>query len=287
MAVFSIPAAQPPVSSPRLPSPMVLGAILSVLAAMAYFGLLVDLRLPAIALATIAAVGIAALISGLAGFAFSAICGAIVFQFRHDPVATVQILLVCSLCNQILCVWRLRAGIRLRAVVPFLLGGLLGVPTGVFLLLHLAARDYVIGLGVLLAGYGLYMFMRPPLRVARQRHVWDAAAGFLGGVMGGFAATPGAPVAIWCGTKGWEKMAQRAVVQPYIVVVQIVGLVSIALLHPPTMPHAGIPSLAWFCMPAGLLGTWWGFTLGRKITDRQFSRLVNALLIVSGLGLLV
>lgn len=287
MSAYSVPAAPPPLLPKARPvSPLLLGGVLSVLAAGAYLGMLADLRVPTIALATVAAVGIAALISGLAGFAFSAICGAIVFQFRHDPVETVQIMLLCSLVNQMLCVWRLGSSIRPRAMRPFLMGGLIGVPAGAFLLLHLAPHDYLIGLGVLLSGYGLTMLVRPPLRIARQRDLWDAMSGFAGGVMGGFAATPGAPVAIWCGTKGWDKMAQRAVVQPYIVVVQIAGLVSIALLHPPGVPHPGVPALAWLCVPLGLLGTWWGFTLGRTITDRQFGRLVNVLLIVSGLGLL-
>ncbi len=47
-----------------------------------------------------AAVFAASLLSSLAGFAFSALCGAMLFQFRHDPVTVVQIGLLCSLANQ-------------------------------------------------------------------------------------------------------------------------------------------------------------------------------------------
>lgn len=59
--------------------------------------------------------------------------------------------------------------------------------------------------------------------------------------MRGFPATPGAS---WCGTKGWDKLAQRGVVQPCIAVLQVVGLASIALLHSPDAPHPGAPRLA-------------------------------------------
>ena len=42
---------------------------------------------------------LAALMSSIAGFAFSAICGAMLFRWAGDPVQTVQIMLACSIAN--------------------------------------------------------------------------------------------------------------------------------------------------------------------------------------------
>lgn len=39
-------------------------------------------------------VGVAAMVSGIAGFAFSAICGAMLFQFHHDTVGVVGTMLI-------------------------------------------------------------------------------------------------------------------------------------------------------------------------------------------------
>lgn len=262
-----------------------MAAAVSIGAAGLYLLILAGQGATPLGLGTIAAVGAASLLSGIAGFAFSALCGAIVFQFRHDAVAVVQIMLVCSLANQALCLLLLRKAIRLKTLTPFILGGLFGVPIGVWLLLRIAGHHYDLALGLLLAAYGLYMLVRPPLRLDARSMLADMVSGLIGGVMGGFAATPGAPVAIWCATKGWDKTAQRVVVQPYILVMQIVGLVSIGLMGTSGGPGPGIPSLALLCIPLGLLGTAWGFDIAKRMTDSQFGRAVNLLLIASGIGL--
>ena len=113
------------------------------------------------------------------------------------------------------------------------------------------------------------------------------AAGLIGGLAGGFAATPGAPISVWCATKGWDKIRQRAVFQPIILVLQILALTLIAAAHAHGLGHGlgSIPSEAWACVPAGLAGTWWGLACYRKLSDRQFAIAINLLLIASGAGL--
>jgi uncharacterized membrane protein YfcA len=262
-------------------------AALSVLLMAAYLGMLSESGLSASGIATVAAVGIAALTSGIAGFAFSAICGAMLFQFRHDTVGVVETMLICSIANQAMSVWLLRHQIRLPPLTPFLIGGMIGVPVGVWLLLHLNVQTFKLGLGVLLVAYSSYMLLRRPITLQRTSRTSDVVAGFVGGMTGGFAATPGAAVSIWCGMKGWDKARQRAVFQPVILAMQFVALASIAALHTKGAPSVAIPPLAWACVPAGLLGTWWGMALFKRLTDIQFAKVVNVLLIVSGIGLLV
>ena len=262
-------------------------AALTVFALAAYAESLSGFGATGAMLATVAAVGVAALLSGIAGFAFSAICGAMLFQFRHDTVGVVQIMLICSIANQSLSVWELRRDILPVAVAPFLAGGLIGVPTGVWLLLHLDASTYVRALGAVLFAYGAYMLMRSPILLRRSPLMGDIAAGFFGGMTGGFAATPGAVVSIWCGMKGWDKVRQRAVFQPFILLMQLVALASIAMMHRHGASGFAIPRVAWACVPAGLVGTWWGLACFRRLTDRQFAVAINLLLIASGVGLVL
>jgi hypothetical protein len=251
----------------------------------AYFAALDSLGWPGSALATVAIVGLSALLSGIAGFAFSALCGAMLFHFRQDTVAVVQILLICSSANQAMSVWALRRAIRARGLLPFLLGGLAGVPAGTWLLLHLDPWAYVKGLGAILLLYGAAMLVRRPIVLARPPLAGDVLSGFLGGRAGGFAATPGAPVSIWCGIKGWDQIGQRAVFQPFILLTQLVAMASLATMDPGGAAAASIPPLAWACVPAGLLGTWRGLACFRRLGDRQFAVAINLLLIVSGAGL--
>jgi uncharacterized membrane protein YfcA len=269
----------------RIP-PVAWLATLSLVGMLSYAVLLLHLHLPPPAVATVAVIGLAALLSGIAGFAFSAICGAMLFHFRHDTVGVVETMLICSIANQAMSVWMLRQEIRLLPLAPFLLGGVVGVPVGVWLLLHLDGVTFKAVLGVLLAVYGFYMLVRRPITLARTSRASDVVSGFFGGLTGGFAATPGAPVSIWCGMKGWDKARQRGVFQPFILLMQFVALAAIAVMHAKGGPNVGIPPLAWACVPAGLLGTWWGMALFKRLTDRQFGKAVNLLLIASGIGLL-
>jgi hypothetical protein len=72
-------------------------------------------------------------------------------------------------------------------------------------------------MGVGLVCYGLYMLMRRPARLGSgPSPTADALAGALGGLTGPLAAFPGAGVTIWCSMRGWDKVGQRAVYQPYI-----------------------------------------------------------------------
>src|SRR5437763_17041384 len=45
----------------------------------------------------LAAVFVASTLSSIAGFAFSAICGAVLFHMRGKPVHTVQVMMVCRI----------------------------------------------------------------------------------------------------------------------------------------------------------------------------------------------
>jgi hypothetical protein len=252
-----------------------------------YVGLFVVLREPSAAQLTTAAVFAASLLSSLAGFAFSALCGAMLFQFRHDPVVVVQIMLLCSLANQSLSVWMLRRDIDWRRLRPFLLPGATGVLCGVFALLHLQVDTYMRVLGWILVAYGSFTLVRRPITLRRTGSIGDAISGFFGGLLGGLAATPGAPVSVWCATKGWDKTRQRALYQPFIMIMQVVALLAIPAMRAGGSAHAGFPSMVYLYVPAGMIGTAIGFAWFRRMSSRQFHIAVNILLAVSGAGLLL
>lgn len=230
------------------------------------------------------AIFFASALSSVAGFAFSAICGAILFHLMTGQVRIVEIMMICSIAIQALSVWTLRSAIDWRVLPAFLAGGLLGLPIGVWLLLHLSQHAYVQGMGVALMLYGGYMLFRKPIHLHRDfGALGDAAAGLIGGVTGGLAGFPGALVTIWCGVKGWDKRRQRGVYQPFILIMQIAALCAIHLMRP--QGSSGLDPAAWAYVPAALLGTWCGLALFTRLTDRQFRVAVNLLLIVSGIGL--
>jgi uncharacterized protein len=233
--------------------------------------------------AAIAAVLIAATLGSIVGFGFAPLCAAMLLPLIRDPVQVVMILLLGSIAIQSLSVWTLRRFIDWRSLLPFLAGGVLGLPAGIYLLLHLHPSDYVRVLGGILVMYGAYMLFRRPMTV-RSRPVHDVIVGAAGGVMGGLAAFPSAFVAVWCSTKGWDKVRQRGVYQPFILIMQALALVMLRYAVPDSSGR-GLGPVAWTFVPAALLGTCCGLAIFRCLSDRQFAAAVNLLLIAAGLGL--
>lgn len=235
--------------------------------------------------AALAAVGmaifLAALVSSIAGFAFSALAGAPLLFLLGDPVRVVLTMVVCSIAIQSYCVFALRRSIQWRTLGPFVAAGMLGVPVGVWLLIRIPPAVFGVGLGIFLTAYGLYMLFRgaPPKRPGTWRS--DALAGALGGLTGGLCGFPGAFVTIWCGMRGWTKEQQRAVYQPYILVMQLAALAYLGFQAPETI---GLNAFVLY-VPLALMGASLGLAVFRRLSTRQFTLAVNALLLVSGIAL--
>lgn len=232
------------------------------------------------------AVFLASTLSSIAGFAFSAICGAMLFHLLDNPVMVVQVMIVCSIAIQFFSVMTLRNTIEWKHLGRFLTGGVAGLPLGVFLLTHLTVAHYMKIIGLFLVAYGCYMLLRRPASKVFARPIGDYVAGFLGGLTGGFAAFPGAFVTIWCGWKGWSKDRQRGVYQPFILIMQVLALGLITLVQSSHSLRGAIDFSTLSYVPGAVLGTWCGIAIFRRLSDRQFASAVNVLLIVSGIGLL-
>lgn len=233
--------------------------------------------------AALAAIFVASLVSSITGFAFSAVAGAILFHLHDDPVRIVSIMIACSIANQAAMTWTLRRNIDWGGLPPYFAGGALGLPIGVWTLLHASRMLYTHVLGGFLLIFGSYMLLRRAMVVRRQPVIADVVAGFLGGITGGAAGFPSAFVTIWCGMKGWDKARQRAVTQPFILIMQVTGLLAISLVRRSYAGSASMTPSDLIFIPFSLLGTSLGLALYRRLTDAQFGRAVNILLVISGL----
>jgi uncharacterized membrane protein YfcA len=68
---------------------------------------------------------------------------------------------------------------------------------------------------------------------------------------------------------------------------QPVSLVFIYLMRPPSLSATQLDFKTFAFIPAALLGTWLGLRIFKRLSDCQFEIAVNALLIVSGIGLIL
>jgi uncharacterized membrane protein YfcA len=142
---------------------------------------------------------------------------------------------------------------------------------------------YVVLLGVFLLLYSLYgLFRRSSFAIANRVGAWASIlVGALGGITGPIAAFPGAFITIWCGMTDWEKERQRALYQPYILVMQVLALLALGVLRPPTVTPI---TLLQYALPA-IVGAYLGLRVFSSLTAKQFNKVVNIFLFIAGAGL--
>ncbi len=218
------------------------------------------------------------LAAGLAGFAFSAISGAILFHWLA-PIEAVPLLLACSITTQLLSITRLWHTMRWRQCVPYLLGGFAGVPVGTKLLENFSPHTFAVWFGIFLICYSLYTLLRPGLIFTGGGRIAELAVGFAGGITGGATAFPGALPTIWCNAKGLSKTDQRGIIQPFIFLMQIATLIYFSKLG---IFASSIWTTYLWCAPAVMVGTWLGLRLFERVDDGKFRRIVLLFLLVSG-----
>jgi len=225
-----------------------------------------------------------AIVAGLSGFAFGLIA-ATVWLYVLTPAETASLITLDALMIQGIAVWRLRRAIKIRRVLPFVIGGALGVPLGVALLLWVSPNALRAATGVVLLGFSLHGLARPKLSpVTASGRIADAAVGLIGGVLGGATGLAGIFTILWCALRGWPRDEQRMVFQPTIATT----LVMIALwLGGTGLLASNTLRLFFIGAPALVGGHWLGLRLYGRLEETRFRRIVLVLLLVSGVALVI
>jgi uncharacterized protein len=233
----------------------------------------------------VAAVFLGAVVQGFSGFAFSAVAGAILLQFQ-SPATTIPLLMICSLLIQGYVLLRLRAVVSLKDSLPYISAGSVGVILATLAFDFIDPRIFRPLFGAFLILYALSILLRPrtALLSTKERPMGKSAVGFAGGLIGGLTAMPAVALVIWGDANGMTRLAQRAIIQPFIAAMQ--GLAVVLLLL--TAPAATVGTIQHLplAVPAMFGGAALGLFLFGKVSDVGFRRAVSMLLLASGIALM-
>lgn len=233
----------------------------------------------------VVAVFLGAIVQGFSGFAFSAVAGAILLQVQ-SPASAIPLLMICSLLIQGYVLVRLRAMISLKESLPYIAGGAGGVILAALVFDSIDPQVFRLMFGVFLVLYAFSILLRPnsALLSAGERRSSKTAVGFAGGLVGGLTAMPAVILVIWGDANGMSRLAQRAIIQPFIAAMQSLALVLLLLVAPAAavdmVQHLPL------ALPALFGGAALGLFLFRKVGDAGFRRAISALLLFSGIALM-
>jgi uncharacterized protein len=190
-----------------------------------------------------------------------------------------------ALVGQIIAAVTVRRAFDRTVLMPFLAGGVFGVPLGIWLLPRFDVPLFQTFLGLLLAVWCPLMLMSdklPPVRWGGRKA--DALIGGIGGTMAGIGGFGGVVPTLWCTLRQMPRDQQRAVIQNFNLAMQSVAFTL----------HVGSGNVQWNMVPllalvavAVLVPVLLGGKLYVGISELAFRKIVLGLLTASGVALLL
>jgi uncharacterized membrane protein YfcA len=228
--------------------------------------------------------GVAGFVQGLSGFAFGMVAMSF-WAWVLPPQLAAVLTVFGALLGQLLAAFTVRRGFVWAQLLPFVLGGLAGIPLGVWLLPQLDMWWFKALLGGFLVLWCPLMLLAPRWPALNVGGRWaDAASGLAGGVMGGLGGFTGVVPTLWCTLRGYPKDVQRAVIQNFNLSMLLVTMG--VYLGTGMVTRDMLPLFA-VVAPAMLLPTWLGTRLYIGISEARFRQLVLGLLTLSGAAMLL
>jgi uncharacterized membrane protein YfcA len=221
------------------------------------------------------------IISGASGFGFALIAASF-WLHRLSPVEMTALITGCSIIVNAGLMWPMRASVEPRRLAPFIFGGVLGVPIGVWVLTIINVDDFKMVLGTLMTLFGLYvLFVRRLPVFAHAPLTVDITVGAAGGILSGLGGFAGVLPMIWTQLRGWPRDMARGVYQPFVLIMQILTLALIVISQVDEMALL----LIIISIPPLSAGSWIGWQLYNRMNHEMFRKVVAAGVMMSGLSL--
>ncbi|WP_459062703.1 sulfite exporter TauE/SafE family protein [Stenotrophomonas sp. PSU-St15] len=226
---------------------------------------------------------VAGFVQGLSGFAFGMVAMSF-WAWGLEPRLAATLSVFGALVGQLVAVFTVRRGFNLRLLLPFVFGGLAGIPLGVMVLPQLDMDWFKALLGGFLALWCPVMLMArslPPITTGGR--IGDTVAGMAGGVLSGIGGFAGPVPTLWSTLRGFGKEEQRAVIQNFnlaMLSVTMATYVGSGLVTRQMLPYFAV------VVPAMLVPALLGARVYIGISEARFRQIVLSLLTLSGIALL-
>jgi uncharacterized membrane protein YfcA len=226
--------------------------------------------LPIIAAITLAA----SFISGLSGFGFGLVAMAILPLLMGIKLANAFVSF-CGLAIFTGLTIPLRKHIAWKALLPLVVGLVLGVPIGVYGLVNLPEGLLLKILACVILSYvGFALFVRQRVHFLMDRR-WGYLAGFISGIISGALSAGGPPAIMYCDSLNLDKKGFKATMQVFFIAMI---LYKIPIFYMAGLLTGELWRTLLYYSPFVALGTVVGVLLFHRLSDLWFRRVVLFLL---------
>jgi uncharacterized membrane protein YfcA len=232
----------------------------------------------------LAGVGLAAILSGAFGLAFPLIAGPL-FLFEYRPAEALLLTASCTLLSNLLSALLLHRSLqyelRWRLIAPVLAG----IPVGTEFVTHIqSAAVLKAGFGLLLVITSAFCMLPRTLIVLHERPLAEMTIGAVAGIIGGMFAAPAALPAIWLSLRDLGKLEIRAILQPLVILSQVVILVVLGLTG--MIDLSGVKAVILY-IPSIVAGVFLGVRVFNRLSSAAYGTAINVLVLISGVILII
>ncbi len=225
----------------------------------------------------------AGIVQGATGFGSGIVLNAFWLHIL-EPSAAISLNIVSCLFVSALPIYKLRKTLDFSKLKSFVVFGVIGIPTGLLILTMTDPTIFKTTVGFILVIFSIWKFRSKNILINfRSNPTLDKLIGFIGGILGGFAALGGILPTIWVNLQRLPKNTQRGTYEPFIFITSIAAVVSFYF--------AGLLTLDIFynflkVFPALVIGSWIGVKIYSFIDEALFRQVILGLIFLAGLVLL-
>ncbi|MEL6354701.1 MAG: sulfite exporter TauE/SafE family protein [Cyanobacteria bacterium J06627_28] len=222
----------------------------------------------------------ASFVRGVSGFGAALIAMPVLSGFTSVYEAAPLVALI-GLSNDTLLGAYYRRSFDWAVVSQLLVGSVLGIPLGFWVLRFAPEGGMLSALGLALVAYALYALLSPAMPALKSRR-WIYGTGFVSGILNGSYNLPGPPVILYGNSQGWSQEKFKGTLSSFLWGNAVLIVLGHGIQH---RFSALILQQYLIAMPSLFVGTFVGIALSKSFDPLMFRRVVLFILVVIGLRL--
>ena len=224
---------------------------------------------------------VAAFVQGVSGFGFALVAMPILSGMMSLSVV-VPLVALSTLANNTIMGLYYRQSCDRSAVMTLLIGAVLGVPLGFWVLQAVPVPWMLTSLGLMIVIYALYAWLGPELPELGTK--WSYGAGFVSGVLMGSYNLPGPPVVLYGNSQRWPQDQFKGNLTRFFWFNAAVAVVGHGIQH---RLSGSLINQFLITLPGLVVGLFAGILLAKLFNPVIFRRVVLGVLMIVGVRLMV
>lgn len=225
---------------------------------------------------------LASFVRAVSGFGYALIATPLL-TFVFDAKSVVVMNIILANVSNIVVLYHMRRHIDVKRVIFLSLGGILGVPVGVYLLSWLDPLMIKLAIAVIVVPSSLVLLLGHSHQFKRD-HLGCSVAGFAGGILTASTSLGGPPVVLFLINQGLTLEKFVGTIAAYFM---FVGIISISVFSSLGMITTDLLIRIATLIPVSLLGIYIGIKVMPKINMTLFRRIGLSIVCITALVIVV